>query len=395
MYRLKKHITKLKPISKLGTFYLIASVGFAMVSTIWAIYLESFVHNASSVGFLTTLFIGVGILSYFLLIPVIEKRSKSRLLFAAFLIFLVSYLIFSIYSNFYLVVFLGIVLAIAVSLRVTVFGIIVRDKTKTKEVSKNEGLIYTLLNLAWLIGPLIAGYLAQKYGFKPVFLIAAITIFLSMLLFKFFKIKDHRNTKRTDHNIFKISIDFFKNKNRVKAYLVSGAVNFWWALIYIYIPIRIVELGLGNFIVGVFLAGVIVPLVLFEYYFGKLVGKKGFKKIFFLGFLILGFLSLLCFFLGNIYFILAALVLASIGISMLEPTTEAYFFDIIKKEQRDKYYGPYNTAIDIGYLFGALSPALILLIFPFKAIFVFFAIIMFFLSLFSLKIKEVFESRRN
>ena len=395
MHWLKKQKLKVKPISKLGGFYLIASLGFAMVSTIWAIYLESFVHNASSVGFLTSLFTATGILAYFLLIPIIEKRNKSSLLLASFLIFIISYFIFSLYSNFYLVIFLGIVLAIAASLRVTVFGIIVRDKTKTKEVSKNEGIIYTLLNFAWLIGPLIAGYLAQKYGFKSVFLASAIIIFLSALLFKMSKIKDNRKAKRIDHNIFKVSMDFFKDRDRVKAYLISGAVNFWWSLIYIYVPIRIVELGLGTFVVGGFLAGVIVPTVLSEYYFGKLVGKKGFKKMFFSGFLILGLLALLCFFLGNIYFILIALILASIGISMLEPTTEAYFFDIIKEEQRDKYYGPYNTATEMGSLLGALSPALILLFLPFKVIFIFFAIIMLFFSLFSLKIKDVFESRRN
>ena len=89
MHWLKKQKLKVKPISKLGGFYLIASLGFAMVSTIWAIYLESFVHNASSVGFLTSLFTATGILAYFLLIPIIEKRNKSSLLLASFLIFII------------------------------------------------------------------------------------------------------------------------------------------------------------------------------------------------------------------------------------------------------------------------------------------------------------------
>jgi len=391
----RKQRLKVKPISKLGSFYMLASLGFAMVSTIWAVYLESFTHSASSVGLLTTLFTGIGILAYFLLIPVIEKRDKSKLLVAAFLIFLISYFLFSIYSNFYLVVFLGIILAIATSLRVTVFGIIVRDKTKTKEVSKNEGFIYTLLNLAFLIGPLIAGYLAQKFGFKFVFLIVAIILFFSILLFKLFKIKDSSKVKRIDHNIFKVSLEFFRDKNRLKTYCISGAVNFWLALIYIYMPIRIIELGLGNFTVGLFLAGVMAPLILFEYHFGKLGGKKGFKKLFFLGFLILGVLSLLCFSFKNIYFILAILVLASVGISMVESTTEAYFFDTIKKNQRERYYGLYNTAIDVGHITGTLFPALILLIFPFRTIFLFFAAIMLFLSFSSLKMREVFESRRK
>ena len=47
---------------------------------------------------------------------------------------------------------------------------------------------------------------------------------------------------------------------------------------------------------GVFSAGITVPLILFDYIFGKIAGKSGFKKLFFIGFISLGIISILLFF---------------------------------------------------------------------------------------------------
>ena len=68
----------LSVINKLGISYFFISLGIALTSTVWAIYLESFVHNASSVGFLSSLFTFLGIASYILFIPLVEKKNKTR-----------------------------------------------------------------------------------------------------------------------------------------------------------------------------------------------------------------------------------------------------------------------------------------------------------------------------
>ncbi len=385
----------LRIIERIGIFYVFLSLGISIVYTIWAVYLESFFHNASSVGLLTSVFTFLAVFSYLLFIPLVEKKSKTTLLFISLLFFAISYLLFSLYSNFYLVIILGAVLFIMGSLRITTFGILVRDKTSNKSVSKNEGFMYTLLNISWFVGPLIAGFVANKYGFQNVFFLSFLLVLVSILFFRGFKIKDNRKTKKIDSNIFRLIIDFFSKKDRVLSYVVSGAVNFWWVLIYIYIPIYIIEQGHGTFLVGLFLSAVIIPLIFLEYPFGKIAGKKGFKKLFFVGFLILAFICVLCFFVSNIYVLLFLLVLANVGISMIESTSEAYFFDIISKTQRDKYYGVYNTAVDVGTLLGTFPAALLLLFFSFKSIFVLFGFFMVLFALVSLKMREIYEFKRK
>jgi MFS family permease len=385
----------LSRIDKLGFLSLITNLAIAFVTTIWAIYLNFIFKNTSTVGFLIGFFTFIGILSSVCIVPILEKNKKTTLFSISLIILILSYFLFSIISSIYLIIVLGIFISIFSILRINSFGIILRDNSRDNSVSKNLSLIYTFFNLAWLIGPIIAGYFAQKKGFDFVFLLSSIILFISLILFYAFRIKDNRIVKKgSDLNLFKLVYNFLKQKDRAKIYFISGGISFWTTLIYIYIPIFIVTSLKSDLIVGYFLSATIIPLVLTEYFFGNLAKKIGFKKIFFTGYLILSIIAFLSFFVSNIYLILSLIVLGSFGFAMLEPTTEAYFFDIINKNQRDKFYGPYNTTIDLHGFLASIILAGILLILPFKYIFLFTAIFMFIYSLFSLTIKNIIESRR-
>lgn len=385
---------KFSAVDKLGIVGLISSFAIASVVTIWAIYIDTFVHNSAYVGFITAFFTIIGTLSYIFLMPLVEKANKARLYVFTILAYIGSYLLFAFFPSVYIIIFFGSTIAIAGSLKVTVFGIIFRDKTKDNSVSKNEGGIYTFLNLAWFVAPITAGFIASKYGIKEIFLFAVAILIFSAFLFKKFKIEDKRKNKKIDRHPIKQFCNFFRDKKRIHAYFLSGGVNLWWSLIYIYIPLYIYNSGLKESLVGYFLGAVTMPLILGEYFFGKLAGKKGFKNIFFIGYIIPSLAAFLIFFIPNIYLILAVLVLASIGMAMLESTTEAYFFDVITIKERDRFYGPYNTAIELNSFLGSAIPAVILLFLPFRSIFIFFGAAMLTLAITSLKIKEFIESKK-
>jgi len=382
-------------IGKLAIISFLVAVALALIDTIWAVYMDSFIHSEAIVGFISAALTLVAIASCFILVPVIEKYKKSSLFFWSLILFGITYLLFAINTKLYIFVILAFFLTIFYTLRMNSYGIIVKDKSTKTQLSKNEGLIYTFMNLAWVIGPLIAGYLANAYGISLVFLISAIFVFLSALTFKISKINDVNIKKKLDKNIFKNTKDFFKNKNRTLAYFISGSVNLWWILIYLFMPMHIIRSGLNNLWIGYFLFAIAVPLVLFEYKFSKLAGKKGFRKIFKTGFGILVLISLLCFFITNIYLTLFLLAFASVGMAMLESTTEAYFFDIIDKKDECKYYGPYNTGIDVSQFAGKVLASVVLIFLPFKYVFLLFGTLMFIMFLLSFKIKNVIENRKK
>jgi len=149
--------------------------------------------------------------------------------------------------------------------------------------------------------------------------------------------------------------------------------------------------GLGIKWVGYFLFAVAIPLVLCEYYFSKVAERNGFRKIFYQGYLLVTVLVFTCFFVSNIYWVLSLLVLASFGMAMLEPTTEAYFFDILKKKESLRYYGPYKTVQDVGNLLGKLLSVLLLVFLPFEYLFLLFGFFMLWMFSLSLRTKKVIE----
>lgn len=382
-------------IEKLGVVTLISSLALALVGTIWAIYFESLMHNPSGVGFVNTLFGVIGILGFVFSIPLVEKNSKTKLFGITLLVYSASYFLFSFFNSVGFAVCLGLLVSLSASLRVNTLGIILRDKSKNRAVSKNTGFMYALLNLSWLIGPVAAGFLAQKLGIKFVFLISGCLMLFAFVLLKFLKVKDNRTDKKIDTNFFKLIKEFFSSKKMVFTYFISGGISCWWAFIYIFIPILIIESGKSDVIVGYFLAGVVLPLVFLEYFFGKLAGKTGFRKMFFRGYFILFIAGVLCFFINDLYAILILLVFGSVGMAMLEPTTEAYFFDVASKNQRDKFYGIYNTTIDVNYALSLFIISIIIKFLDFKYSFLLISFLMLVFALISLKIKNVIEERRR
>lgn len=385
-------ITKM---AKLAVVLFVLSIAFSFTDTIWAVYLDSFVHNISIVGFISAFLTLVSFASFFFITTLIEKSSKTKLFSLSLFLFFISYLLFAINTNFYFVVLIAVVVTVLHTLRITSFGILVKEDSGKRQLSRNEGLMYTFMNFAWLIGPLIAGIISEKYGVSLIFVLSAVFILASLLFFRISKIKDPGIKEREHPNVLRNFKDFFKDKDRRLAYILGGGVNFWWSLIYIFIPVFIIENGLHIKWVGYFLFAVAIPLIVFSYYFSKLAGKVGFRKIFRIGFLIPCLIAILCFFVGNIYLVLLALAFASIGLSMLEATTESYFFDVLKRKEELRFYGPYNTTIDVNHFVSRLFPSLLLLFFPFKFIFLLYGLVMFIFFLFSFRVKNIVEKNRG
>jgi len=384
----------LNTITKLSVVSLIVSLAFAYIDTIWAVYLDSFFENIAFVGFFSALLTFISFISHFLIVPAIEKANKPKVYALSLFIFLISCIFFAFNKNFYLFVIMALVITVVTTFRITSFGLLIRENSKDHDVARNEGLIYTLTNLAWVVGPLIAGFVAARFGNIAVFLIASLFLFIGLMVFISCHIKRKKVKGKVHNNFLNNFIDFFRSKKRLVCYILSGGVNCWWSFMYLFIPLFIIRSGLSELWVGYFLFGVALPLILCEYYFSEKAGKHGFKNLFKTGYLIVAILAVACFFMTNVYIILALLVFASFGMAMLEPTTEAYFFDILGKNEKYRFYSPYNTASDTGNFVARIFASCLLLFLPFKFLFLLFAGFMFLLFLLSHHIKDVFEYKK-
>ena len=384
-------------MAKLSFVIFFSSLASALTDTIWAVYLKGFLHSDALVGFYSGFLSVLAFVSFFVLVPLVEKSRKSTIYSTALLFIGVLMLFLAVNKNIVFFIFISIAITIFITLKITAFGIIVRDKSKKEKVSENEGVIYSFNNVAWVVGPLIAGLILIDFGMPIVFVSASFLILLSFMLFKISNIKDSNIPKKIDGNVFANLIKYFENKERIISYILGAGVTFWWVLIYLYTPLLMIERGLPTSSIGIFLFAAATPLIVLEYPFSKIAGKFGAKRLFALGYLIAVIASSMAFvFINQIYVALGFLVFGSVGLAMLEPTTEAYFFDLLKnKKEENRFYGPYNTAIETGLIFGKLAPAILLLFLPFKFIYVLFAAILFGLFLLSFKAKNVVEGKRK
>jgi len=390
MFRKQRGAFVFTGIAKLAVIGFIISLAAAFVTTIWSVYLEGFLGNPSLVGFFSAAMTVVSFISFFVIIPFIERSNKAKLYYWVILLSAIVYVVFAFISQLYLLVIFSLLITILVALRISVWGIIIKDKSGEKQISRNEGLVYTFINIAFLIGPLIAGLIAAKYGNSLIFIIAAILFFVGFVVFGVSRIRDANVQKKVDSNLIKNFYDFFKNKDRFVAYFLGGGVNLWWSLIYVFMPLYIIMNNLNEAWIGYFLFAVVIPLILLEYFFSKITGKRGFKKIFLIGFFIVAIASFICYFVSsNLILTLGVLVFASFGMAMVEPTTEAYFLDLLKNKRDEcRFYSPYNTAIDVNYFIGELLSATILVFFPFKFLFLLYGFFMACLFFLSFKVKK-------
>ncbi len=358
---------KFKTTTKLSVTRLILGLGLACISTIWTLYMSSFGISDSMIGFIASGLVAVSLFVAFFATLVLEKFNVFKILLTSLSIQILVYLSIIYFDAFYVFMILSVIITIAEVFRIASFDILFRDQARKKELNEDEGLMYSLINIGWLIGPLIAGFFLVEYGIKSVFLIAVIFMTMSLLMLAGINVKKHPIKKDifNNNNVTKNFIKFFSNKKLRLSYLVSLGICIWLGLIFIYMPLFIVHNQIGKEYIGFFLSAFAIPLILFEYIAGKLSQKYGFKAFFVLGFLSLAIIAFLIFIINNIYATMLFLIISGFALAFLEPLQDSYFFYNVRHKKDDsKYYPIYSTSASVGSFIGKISIATILLFLP-------------------------------
>lgn len=381
------HRVKLSKSTELAIIYFIIGIGLAALDTVWALYFNNFGLSESTIGFISAGTVALCLIFSFFSTPIMQKYDKIKIIILSLISNIVCYVLIFIYHNVILFVILSIIISIAYVFRINSYDIIFRDNTETKNLNKQEGLYYSLMNLSWLIGPLIGGFVLLKFNIQSVFLFAAISTTLSLIIFMSLKLKPiDKKIKTYDINLIKNIKDYFKDKKRIYPYLMSSGIYAWFALIYIYVPLFILNKGVSEYYFGIFFAAVCIPPLISEYVVGKLSEKYGFKSFFILGYLGLFLSCIALFFINNVFVQIGILVFAGFFVACLEPLQDSFFFKMTYKYEEEKYYPVYATATHIGNFLSKILIAGILLFFADNYAYLGISILFFCLALIATKI---------
>ncbi len=251
--------------------------------------------------------------------------------------------------------------------------VLVSHYSDSESAGGTRGLYLTIYSLAFLIAPFIAGTLVDKVSFKGVYLVSGFLV-ICMTYFFIHKFKDLKLfPKKNGFNLMANFLDIFRNSDLRNVYLVAFTLNFFFAWMTIYMPIYLFEnIGLSWQEIGAVFAIMHIPYVLFDIPWGNIADKiLGEKEIMGAGIIIVALCTMaIGLITSNEFWVWAcALSLTRLGASMIQVTTETYFFKKINKEDTGKISFFRNTS-PVAFLVSPIIATAALTIANFQELFI-------------------------
>jgi len=211
--------------------------------------------------------------------------------------------------------------------------IFIQSNTKISDTGSTRGLILTMSNIAWVLGPLLAGMLIVTnegvVNYRGLY-IAAFSLLLPLLylIFKNFEhFKDPKYIKISARQAF---ISVLRDRDISKIFLANIVLQTFYAWMTVYVPIYLHEvIGFDWAEISIILTIMLIPFVLVNIPLGKLADRKwGEKELMITGFVILGVSTSSLIFLEVKSIVAWAIILfiTRIGAATVEIMIETYFF---------------------------------------------------------------------
>lgn len=232
-------------------------------------------------------------------------------------------------------------------------------------VGKSRGLYLTINNLAWILSPILTGFLiSQAGGYKTIYTIALVAVII-MLAGLILSIKRFKDTKYTRKPFFDTYRFLEKNTHIFAINMIFFILQFFYVWMIIYTPIYLNEhIGLGWEKIGIIFTIMLLPFLLVSIPVGILIDKYNFskRKILFLGICVAALATMSIPFIQKgtwIYAWAIALFFTRVGASIIETTSEIYFFSHVKEEDSN-LLSFFRDMSPLAYLVGPLLGTAIL-----------------------------------
>lgn len=323
--------------------------------------------NVSSFYFVTYVFALVGLLNMHKVIKSIGKAPAFFFFFFAQIIFLIAL----VFLNPSLIGILCLMAYIVANYFAwVILDIIIEQYSDDKKSGQIRGLHLMVMSAGVLIGPFFSTSLLTNFGFSGLFVV---TLFLNILMFiiALIGLRDVGGKFRGHLTIKDVGLKVFTNKDVLNIYMISLALEAFYALMIVYTSLYLLHIGLSWQQIGIIFTVMLVPFVVIEYPLGILADKKfGEKEMIILGLLIMGISSASIFFIHSKSLIIWSVVLlmTRIGAATVEVLRDSYFYKKIDGRDVD-LISFFRTTRSVAYLLAAGISAMILVVLPMEYVF--------------------------
>lgn len=208
------------------------------------------------------------------------------------------------------------------------------DETITGSI---RGTYLTITNIMIVLAPLSISFLIKGSDYSLVYIISSL-----LMIPLYFLIKKFKYVKEIKIHHIKIQQtvrEYIKSKDLYNIFIAHTLLQLFYGFMVIYMPIylqKYIQFSWSE--IGVIFTIMLLPFVLFELPVGEMADDKyGEKEFLTIGFLIMGLFTLVISFLVVKSFWIWAVILfmTRVGASLVEVSTESYFFKKVTKEQTD------------------------------------------------------------
>lgn len=250
---------------------------------------------------------------------------------------------------------------------------------KESSTGSKRGLLLTLIGFAGAVAPLVMSVSIPESGsLDLVFRLAAVSM-IPIIAIMAINLRHFKDPKYTELDIFAAVSSFWKQKDVRGVYLAALTLNMFFAFTVIYMPLYLVgEIGLSWEKFGTLMSIAVLAYLIFEYPVGVIADRfTGEKEFMAAGFMILAITIALMAAMETTSFLYWAILMFTmrIGASIVEVTTESYFFKKTKSSDA-QIISFFRTTRPLSYIILASISSFALYYLPFNLLFVVGAILM-------------------
>jgi MFS family permease len=250
---------------------------------------------------------------------------------------------------------------------------IIIEAYSTDRVSgRVRGLHLTILNIGILFGPIISTQTLERFGFSGIFLVLVVGFSLIFLLALCFLRKEPSiGIQPVALSIKSMIQKIFQEKDLARIYLIALALDFFFVVMTIYMPIHLREIGMEWSQIGTIFTIMLIPFVILQYPLGWIADKKfGEKELLLAGIALSGISTIIVGFIATPSVMLwAGLLFATrIGAATIEVLRDSYFYKQIDANDLD-IISFFRTTRPVANIFSALIFTPFLIFFPLQSVF--------------------------
>jgi len=237
---------------------------------------------------------------------------------------------------------------------------LVRHKSKGRYAQEEISAWITIQDIAYIIAPIIGGFIITAYSWEPAFYLASIISFIAFV-YASFRLKSPKMSKNHNKSFKQQWRSFFKNKSSAtRLVLLTFLVIVIFAAFGAFLPLQLNNNGISIEEISIILSiATITPYILFPVLIGVLSDRYGRKIPTLIGLLLSAFglynFSIISSFAQFFFYTFVI----HTGVAFISTSYNAELNDLLPKGQTGGFTGIFEMIKDIGATIGPIIAGLV------------------------------------